>query len=145
MKRVFNIPKEHADKVEKYLMLSGFEFDKTNTGPRSWRVTHTGVKFTLDVTKENKYKIERIEAMLPFKGWKDINDYVCSFFDDGKIILENRGRRGGQYYFVYYNDRIHKVSIGTYIKYITRESIYNSFMKANISLKSIQLDKEKDK
>ncbi|GAF84161.1 unnamed protein product [marine sediment metagenome] len=145
MLRVFNVNAESAVKAEKYLFISGFEFEKKERREK-WSNDLLEVEFRLDVSKEEKFKIDRIGDFVSFKGMSQIEKFVDDFFPEGHTIYQTEsGWRGGKYAFVFYKDKLHKIHLGKFIKYITKDCIYENFLKKGISLKEIKLKLLKEK
>jgi len=145
MKRVFNIPPYHEEHVSQYLFISGLEFDKEpyygRYGPEyyarygGYKPEPYHIKFIIEVDKENKYKLERIKDFIPFKSFELIETYIKSFFPEGHALIRKEARAGRWNKdvhwaaYVFCNNKINRIEIGTHLKYITVKTIKDTLFK----------------
>ena len=127
MKRVFLINGIHENKMDKYLLISGFVVDKKPVS-HYYRWSPSGrnnvniFQYTFDVPSDSKHKLKRIEKFVNFKSSADLKRYISKHKYSHRFLIQKFPRNP---YLLFYwtGSEIKKIELCDILKETTAEMI----------------------
>lgn len=126
MKRVFYVNNKQVDKIEKYLLVSGFPTKRSSHRNQMTRIE-------VNVAKEDKHRLDVIKKMVPIKSWEQVKNYILQYIPSNKIYfrIPTSGYQLREC-FVYHDDKMKNIGLGYVLKRTTLGDIDKNFREHGI-------------